>query len=154
MRRFYLALGFVLILAADGLGQDAVSVRDLTPGAFIKTRLQSGQLVEGRLHWAGTDTLLVGTSTAKRAIPLGSIDSLWVRGSHLRTGTIAGAATGAAIGIAFAFIAARGSCDYGQSCTGGYFVALPLGAAIFALPGALAGSLVGSLTPRWVLHAP
>ena len=93
-------------------------------------------------------------TTTSRAIPLGLVDSLWVRGSHVRSGTIAGAATGAAIGIAFAFVAARGSCDYGQSCTGGYFLALPLGAAIFALPGALVGSLVGSLTPRWVLHSP
>lgn len=154
MRVLAMAICVLLALASGALAQDTVDVRGIGPGTIIKTRMQSGQVIEGRLLWARKDTALVGSVSESRAIPLVLVDSLWVQGTHVRSGTIAGAAVGAAIGIAFAFVAARGSCDYGQSCTGGYFVALPLGAAIFALPGALLGSLVGSLTPRWVLHSP
>jgi hypothetical protein len=128
--------------------------RELTPGSVARLRLDSGELIEGKLLRVAFDTTLVAAESATRKIALSAVDSLWVRGNHLRSGTIAGAAIGAAVGTAFAVMAARGSCDYGQSCTEGYFVAVPLGAVIFALPGALTGSLVGSLTPRWVLRHP
>lgn len=155
MRFCLIILGATAALTTTASAQRSSDyVRELTPGSLARLRLESGELVEGKLLRVGYDSAVVAAQTGTRQIAIPAVDSLWIRGSHLRQGTIAGAAIGAAVGTAFAVIVARGSCDYGQSCTEGYFVAVPLGAVIFALPGALTGSLVGSLTPRWILRHP
>jgi hypothetical protein len=155
MRSCLIALAAIVAFTQTASAQDGPDyVRNLSPGSIARLRLDSDERVEGKLLRVGFDTALVATESGSRKIAILAVDSLWVRGHHLRRGTIIGAAVGATIGAAFGIMVGLGSCDYGQSCTEGYFVVVPLGAVIFGVPGALAGSLVGSLTPRWILRHP
>ena len=159
MRRIALAVlrtaFFSLVLTAPLLAQQpSRPLRDVFPGSTARVRVQSDDVIEGVVVRVLPDTMIISPKTGPRAIPIAQMDSLWIRGTNIRSGTIIGAAVGAVAGMAFAIVAARGSCDYGQDCTDGYFVAIPIGAVLLGLPGALAGSLVGSLTPKWVLRFP
>lgn len=134
--------------------QTSDHLRQLTPGSLAKMRLESGEIVQGKLLRIGLDTTLIADESGTRKISVLAMDSLWIRGNHLRSGTIIGAASGAALGAAFGLVAARGSCDVPSCSADGYLLLAGAGALIVGLPGALAGSLVGSLTPRWVLRFP
>jgi hypothetical protein len=145
---------FVMAVSHAHGQQPAGPLRDVWPGSTARIRIHSSEIIEGVVLHVRPDTMIISPSAGPRAISISQMDSLWIRGTHVRSGTIVGAVAGAAIGMALGVVVARGNCDAGQDCTGGYFLAIPLGAAVLSLPGALAGSLVGSLMPNWHLRFP
>jgi hypothetical protein len=154
MRIWLIALMALVSATSHATAQTADDLRGLTPGSLAKVRLGSGEIIQGKLLRLRIDTTLIAVDSGARKIPVSSMDSLWVRGNYLGKGTIIGAIAGGALGAAFGIVAARGSCDLPTCSADGYFLLAGAGALIVGLPGALAGSLVGSLTPRWVLRFP
>ena len=154
LNAFRICIVSVLATSPALAQQPAGPLRNVWPGTTARIRFLSSEIIEGVVLRVRPDTLLLSPATGPRAIPMSQMDSMWVRGTHVRSGTIVGAAVGAAAGIALGVVVARGNCDAGQDCTDGYFILLPLGAAVLSLPGALAGSLIGSLTPKWQLQFP
>ncbi len=129
-------------------------LHNVWPGSMARIRIQSNEIVVGVVLHVRPDTMIISPSAGPRAIPVSQMDSLWIRGTRVRSGTIVGAMAGAALGMALGVVVARGNCDAGQDCTSGYFIVIPLGGAVLSLPGALVGSLVGSLVPNWHLRFP
>jgi hypothetical protein len=124
-------------------GLDSASVLLLKPDRFIRIQVPGMGRLTGNVALRSASELTLMTETDSRAISLGSIDTLWVRGRRTKTGAIVGGILGIGGGI---FLGALGEalCEY--DCEGNYIV----GGALFgAAAGGAAGAIVGTAIPRW-----
>ena len=126
--------------------------RQIWAGQRVRLHLRDGQYVEGRFaaYAPGSPTLRI--SAADTLIPIGVVDSLWVRGRAAGRGAIIGALV---VGVPSAIfwgalcttiVASEGSD--GTGCTGAVVIGLTAGAGV----GALLGTAIGSAFPRWRLR--
>ena len=148
--------GLVLTLAAavPAVAQDVPipeKLLALAPGTRIRVTLTDGTRHSGLLDQVGSGRL--GISVPGRgveSIPAGRLRLVERQGNHAKTGLIAGGITGVLFG-AFVGTVVRAACDAAE-CDGvrPYAVAVPL----FGGAGALLGTGLGALFPRWRRVAP
>lgn len=139
-------LCLVLLIPVPAAAQrplDAVA-GGLRQGQKIRVHAPDRGLAEGRFagYSAGVVQLRVGDAT----VPVGGLDSLWVRRSHIMKGALIG---GLALGAANAgfWVWACGTDDDG--CEATWVVALTAGAVG---AGAVVGGLIGAAASGWDLR--
>ena len=113
---------------------------------------------EGQFTGASNSEFRLTHAGHEWRIPVQAIDTLWVRQSSVRQGSIAGAVAGGALlgGFALLFVS---SCSPGPSedpCAPAWenVQVVLSAAAVGAAAGALVGAAVGALRPRWQLRVP
>jgi hypothetical protein len=98
---------------------------------------------EGRLLERSSEQLVLSGEPQSLQVPATTIDTLWTRGTAVKTGAIVGALTGLALGV----VAGATCNEWGEDC--------PTDTAMLALGGiglgggALLGSLFGLAIPKW-----
>jgi hypothetical protein len=98
---------------------------------------------EGRLLERSSDTVVLSAEAEPLRLRATTIDTLWTRGTAVKTGAIVGSLTGLALGI----VAGATCNEWGEDC--------PTDTAMLALGGiglgggALVGSLFGLAIPKW-----
>jgi hypothetical protein len=127
-----------------------VALARLQVGQRVRIRTGGDGLVEG---WISNSPHRVALRTADGStieVPAPGIDSLWVRGTHARTGALIGS-TVAGIGLgAFLAYHVNRNNPYNARNT----VAGGLGLAGGGGGGALVGALIGAASPKWQLRVP
>ena len=120
--------------------KDSQWVRVTSPGYGR----EQGQILEHN------PTELVLSSDQRQPLRLRttSIDTLWTRGTSVETGAIAGALIGGALGVGLGLLCG----EAGDDCNTGEAVALFGGVGLGG--GALLGTLVGLVVPRWKRQYP
>jgi hypothetical protein len=118
----------------------------VAPGTSIRVTLRDGTRLSGRLDQVGSGRL--GISSPERgleSVPVDRLASMDRKGNHAMTGLIVGGITGVLTGALVGTIV-RAVCD-AADCDDvrPYAVAIP----IFGAAGALLGTGVGALFPRW-----
>jgi hypothetical protein len=147
-----LGLAFVLAAATaeaqtlpSGRAYDdrvASAVTATSPGTRIRAQFQSTR-IEGRFVRVSDNALLIDVGSAdNRAIPLGDISSVWVQKKSAGGSVGKGALVGAVVFGALGAIAMKSSPNYDHSVT-----AAASAGVLMALPGAVAGAIVGGVTP-------
>lgn len=150
-QRLTLVAALVTALPSDLLSQ--TSDDSLPPGqdhlqeqlemlkAGSRLRLSTGPArQEGRLVLRSPDSVGVRGTVGEIHLPLGAVDSVWVRRSHTVVGLLIGAVAGAG---AYFLITKE---EYDGSDT--MWLDNAIGAGVWA-GSALAGTLVGTFIPRW-----
>ena len=97
---------------------------------------------EGRLLERSSDTVVLSAEAEPLRVPATTIDTLWTRGTAVKTGAIVGALTGLALGVATGLTEAGGE-DISKGDAVLILGGLGLGG------GALLGSLFGLVIPKW-----
>jgi hypothetical protein len=98
---------------------------------------------EGRLLERSSDSVVLSAEAEPLRVPATTIDTLWTRGTAVKTGAIVGALTGLALGV----VAGATCNEWSEDC--------PTDTAMLALGGiglgggALLGSLFGLAIPKW-----
>jgi hypothetical protein len=98
---------------------------------------------EGRLLERRSEQLVLSGEPQPVRVPATTIDTLWTRGTAVKTGAIVGALTGLALGV----VAGATCNEWSEDC--------PTDTAMLALGGiglgggALLGSLFGLAIPKW-----
>lgn len=100
---------------------------------------------EGRLLERSSDQLVLSADPQPLRVPATTIDTLWTRGTAVKTGAIVGAVILGALGTALGAWAGAESTDHDFQ-TG---EAMLLGGGIGLLGGALLGSVTGLAIPKW-----
>lgn len=141
----------MLILVPELGGQVLLdsAVRSLQAGETVRIRVVGGDRIESRITSLQAEPLGLRLTGASAAIDAAAIDSLWVRGRATRVGTNTGAILGGALSFAF-WAAVCTGLSYGNGCDAWGTVAA-LGVA-GAIGGALIGTGIGALVPKWQLR--
>ncbi|HKK07245.1 MAG TPA: hypothetical protein VKA44_00020, partial [Gemmatimonadota bacterium] len=157
-----LSLAFLALASGPGDGHaqgrppGAGTLREqasrLEPWTPVRVWLAGGERLTGRLRSVEAGGLLLEGRTG--LVPLGSVDSLRVRGRRTRTGLLVGLVGGGAAGTAVgALIGAvvEALCEVDCAGTGaGILVGAGLGLLAGSAGGAGLGAVLGSAIPRWV----
>jgi hypothetical protein len=122
----------------------------LPPGTTLRAS-SAGLLLVGGLRGVSGDTLYING----HALPLSTVDRVWVQQRStrrgIRTGVKIGAPVGAATGVLF-LLGAAAVCEY--ECPNlniANFAAAVLGGGAFgAVAGGVTGGTIGATVPRWV----
>ncbi len=113
----------------------------LRVGQRVRIRTGDG-LVQG---WISNSPNLVTLRTADGStieVPAPGVDSLWVRGTHARTGALMGAVAGFALGA------------FGTTSTTPYTARNTVAGGLGIVGGALVGAIIGAAVPKWQLRVP
>jgi hypothetical protein len=121
----------------------------------LTVRTASGDYIRGRYLRTRADSLVVRPppsmlrAAAPVPVPLAAVDSLWVRSSAWKRGTVIGAGVGAALYLAVA--AGIEDDDVGAA---GFLLPTTAaeGAVMGVLVGGVWGAIIGSRFRRWNLH--
>jgi hypothetical protein len=123
--------------------------RQLKPGQTVRLYSQTGQRVEGRFAVYHPDPPVVQLARRDSAIPLGTIDSIWVRQTGAKTGAIVGAVVLGVPSALFWGALCTGLSDGGECGQWGAVAGLTMaGAGV----GALLGAAIGSASSHWQLR--
>lgn len=120
-----------------------VAFESLADSQWVRLAVPGVGRHEGRLLERSSDMVVLSAETEPLRVPATTIDTLWTRGSAVKTGAIVGALTGLALGV----VAGATCNDWSEDC--------PTDTAVFALGGiglgggALLGSLLGLAIPKW-----
>ena len=98
---------------------------------------------EGRLLERGPSKVVLSPGPQPIRVATTSIDTLWTRGTSVKTGAIAGALFGAALGVGVGVLCG----EHGDDCNTGGAVALFGGVGLAG--GGLLGTLFGLAIPKW-----
>ena len=126
------------------------AVARLTPGKQVRVAVAGHRRTGAYLGTAG-DNLTLGAPAPPSRIPLGSIDTLWARGTAWKPGAIVGGSLGAVL-IGLYVAAVAGVCDSAdcpEPATAGV-----VGGLVGAAGGALVGAGIGALIPKWKRRYP
>ena len=115
----------------------------LHAGQLLRLHLRGGQRLEGRFAVYSPAPPALRLSAADTLVPVGMIDSLWVRGSAAKSGAIIGALV---LGVPSAIVW-QALCERQGEGTCGWGTVYGLTAV-----GALLGAAIGSASPRWHLR--
>ena len=134
------------------LAEQQTAVAHVVPGQFLRVRLKDGSRTGGPLIQATPVAFTLGPSVAfgddDSRLYLGTVDSMWVRVSSTRRGTVVGALIGAAAGLAVG-VSAASLCPTEawstKPCAQGAMTSVAGG----LLVGGFAGSLFGSGQSHW-----
>ena len=99
---------------------------------------------EGRLLERSSDSVVLSAEAEPLRVPATTIDTLWTRGTAVKTGAIVGALTGLALGV----VAGATCNEWGEGDCPTDTAMLALG-GIGLGGGALLGSLFGLVIPKW-----
>src|SRR5262245_37622464 len=143
---------FAMAMALLGVVLLAIPVSAQTPDSVLAPLVSKSPFVRLRTEGAPVTGRLIASSpgvatlqpegSIPRAIPLTSVDSIWVRGNAAKAGAVVGGALLAVLGAVAARSFALGVCETDDCNEGG---AAFLGGAVGAVSGALIGAGVGSL---------
>jgi uncharacterized protein YcfJ len=124
----------------------------VTPGQFVRVRLQNGTRAGGPLIHATPVALTVGPSVGfgdrDSILRLRSVDSMWVKVYSTRRGTIAGGLIGGVVGLGIGMTSTTvcaQTASNAELCPEGVLTT----AASGMLVGGLMGALVGSGRTHW-----
>jgi hypothetical protein len=138
-------LSVLLMLPSSGLSQgrpknDWLMLQRLTSGDKLRVELKQGKTAEGHLISSTDTTLTIEVGKVTRDINQSDVKKIYLvfgksAGKTVLKGTVIGAGTGSAVGAGLG-----GDCGGCLSRSG---LAI-LGAALFAIPGAIIGLIVGT----------
>ena len=120
-----------------------IAFESLADSQWVRLAVPGVGRHEGRLLERSSDMVVLSAETEPLRVPATTIDTLWTRGSAVKTGAIVGALTGLALGV----VAGATCNDWSEDC--------PTDTAVLALGGiglgggALLGSLLGLAIPKW-----
>jgi hypothetical protein len=99
---------------------------------------------EGRLLERSSDSVVLSAEAKPLRVPATTVDTLWTRGTAVKTGAIVGALTGLALGV----VAGATCNEWGEGDCPTDTAMLALG-GIGLGGGALLGGLFGLAIPKW-----
>jgi hypothetical protein len=120
-----------------------IAFESLADSQWVRLAVPGVGRHEGRLLERSSDMVVLSGEAEPLRVPATTIDTLWTRGSAVKTGAIVGALTGLALGV----VAGATCNDWSDDC--------PTDTAVLALGGiglgggALLGSLLGLAIPKW-----
>jgi hypothetical protein len=132
------------------------AARALAVGTVVRVEAAGRPAVTGRVVGVRDSLLVVAEDRGETAITVSTIDSIWVRKHHQRTGAIIGLVVGGLVGLAVASHVNQGpSCQQKTSISN----LGPCSDAMLALfgisaGGAVAGAVVGSNVSSWRVRFP
>lgn len=118
-------------------------------GDWVRVRTSGGQLMAGRYVTSSLSSPRLQVAEGVEPVALDDVDSLWVRGTRLKTGAIVGSVVGAGAGLGIGLAVCELAAD-GSGCEDVELVVL--GTLAGAGVGAGLGALVGSAFPSWRLR--
>ena len=143
-----------VILARSVTGQTPVhprltaAVTALRPESAIRIASSEAPM-NGRFLNATSESLVLGTATVERSVPLRAIDTLWTA----RRATGKGAAVGAVVGgvalAALGSFAVWGLCEGDNGCHSDYPPVVGGSLVLGGVTGAFLGAVIGSFSHRW-----
>ena len=152
---------FVLavLLAATPLAAQAPERTPATVLPTIKTgsrlRIEADRaLMTGRLDSLTADRLVLNGADGRSAIPIRTINTVWVRQGRGGRGALIGGVIGAAAFTGFLHLIISGLCESTDGCSRDHVRAWGYGIAIGGAGGALIGAGVGALVQGWERKAP
>jgi hypothetical protein len=146
-------VGVLLIFPAEGMPQtrpvhDWAVFQTLTPGAKLRIELKGSKPIKGRLVAASDTSISMSTGSQTRTIRQSDVTKAYLLSDKSTAattlkGTAIGAGAGAAVGAAL-----------GDNCSDGFAPCFSrgglamIGAAVFAIPGAIIGFIAGKIEHR------
>lgn len=148
------------ILAADPIavgaqGSDVVGVPQLSAlqvGVTAKISA-AAQKSEGTVTRISHDTVWLSKGKNQLALPLGSVDSAWIRERQTEKGLAIGAGIGAVLLGSFVALVVSGLCET-DSCASELPRPMFAGGLIGAGIGGAVGAVIGSAVKRWKRVSP
>lgn len=157
LRRYSGLLTLMLLFApaTPAAAQEADSataagwLRRVCPGQQVMVSTTLRERVAGECRGLQDARLVVRQGGAERSLPLVGIDSVWVREPGTRSGTITGAAVGAAVLGTLGTLFVTVFCE--SSTCGQEYLRYGLGgAASGAFSGAILGAMIGGGRTVWI----
>lgn len=134
--------------AAQEITARQTAFESLADSQWVRLTVPDAGRHEGRLLEHSPESVVLSAEAEPLRVPATTIDTLWTRGSAVKTGAVVGALTGLALGI----VAGATCNDWTEDC--------PTDTAMLALGGiglgggALLGSLIGLAVPKWQRRYP
>ena len=137
--------------APPGIAQHQAAIHALRDSQMVRLHTSALARHQGRLLHNDSEALVLAQGAdSSLTIPLGEVDSLWVRGSAWKAGAIVGAAVGVVLGFAAGLSVSELACECGDPSAGLGF----MGGIVGGAGGALAGGMFGSAIKKWRLRFP
>ncbi|HEX8316865.1 hypothetical protein [Longimicrobium sp.] len=153
---FALLLLVASVLPRPAMAQEMARALDALPrNSVVRLRGPELRRVQGPIGDVVGDTVFIRRGSRMVAVPIAGITQAEVAaGRNLVRGMLKGAAIGAGVGGVIGAALATGQCDNCDRSQHAQFGALGfgLGATYFALPGALAGLVIGTKDWEPVRH--
>ena len=129
---------------AQQVTERQIAFESLADSQWVRLTVPDVGRHEGRLLERSSDLVVLSADAEPLRVPATTIDTLWTRGTAVKTGAIVGALTGLALGV----VAGATCNDWGEGDCPTDTAALALG-GIGLGGGALLGSLFGLAIPKW-----
>jgi hypothetical protein len=128
---------------AQQLTQQQTAFESLADSQWVRLAVLGVGRQEGRLLERTSDQVVLSAEPQPLRVPATTIDTLWTRGSAVKTGAIVGALTGLALGVGVGLLASETGEDISRTDAALILGGLGLGG------GAILGTLTGLATPKW-----
>ncbi len=130
---------------AQQITERQTAFESLADSQWVRLTIPDVGRHEGRLLERSSDLLVLSADPQPLQVPATTIDTLWIRGTAVKTGAIVGAVILGALGTALGAWAGAASTDHDFQ-TGQAILA---GGGVGLLGGALLGSVTGLAIPKW-----
>jgi hypothetical protein len=139
------ALGAASAHAQGPLADEArqVAFQSLADSQWVRLAGLGTGRFEGRLLDRGPAELVLSSESQPIRVPATSVDTVWTRGTSVKTGALVGALLGVGLGVALAVAACGQEHDCSERDGALILGAMGLGG------GALVGAGVGLALPKW-----